>query len=94
MAISVDLDETPGFAASHQGLYPVLRPVRSNTYRKVQHMVRVMLRQTGKIMTKSSEITNQLSIILAGLIIDYLSALMSQLYTEGTTRRYEEETLT
>ena len=35
-------------------------------------MVSVMLRQTGKIMTKSSVIVNQLSRTMAGLIIDYL----------------------
>ena len=58
------------FAASHLGLHCLLRPVRSNTYSKVQHMVRVMLRQTGKIMVKSSLITNLLSIAMAGLIID------------------------
>ena len=36
------------------------------------NMVRVMLRQTGIIMTKSSVITNRLSITMAVLIIDYL----------------------
>ena len=35
-------------------------------------MVRAMLRQTGKIMTNSSLITNQLSITMAGLIINYI----------------------
>ena len=30
-----------------------------------------MLRQTGKIMTKSLVITNRLSFTIAGLIIDY-----------------------
>ena len=35
-------------------------------------MVRVMLRQTGKIMNKSSAITNRLSIAMAGQIIDHL----------------------
>ena len=64
MANSVDPDEMPHFAASHLGPHYLLRPVRSNTYSKVQHMVRVMLRQTGKIMTKSSVITNQLSIAM------------------------------
>ena len=34
-------------------------------------MVRVMLRQTGKIMTKYSVITIRLSITMAGLIINY-----------------------
>ena len=58
-------------AASHQGLHCLLRPVGPNTYSKVQHMVRVMLKQTGKIMTKSSLITNRLSIAMAGRIIDY-----------------------
>ena len=60
------------FAVSHLGLHCLFRPVRSNTYSKVQHIVRVMLRQTGIIMTKSSVITNRLSITMAGLIIDYL----------------------
>ena len=60
------------FAVSHQGLDCLLRPIRSNRYSKVQHIVRVMLRQTGKIMTKSSVITNQLLIAMAGLITDYL----------------------
>ena len=50
----------------------VLRPVLPNTYSKVQYMVRVMFRQTGKIMTKPLVITNLLSITIAGLIIDYL----------------------
>ena len=59
-------------AVSHLGLHCLFRPVRSNTYSKVQHIVRVMLRQTGIIMTKSSVITNGLSITMAGLIIDYL----------------------
>ena len=31
-----------------------------------------MLRQTGKIMTKSSVITNRLSVTMAGLITNYL----------------------
>ena len=35
-------------------------------------MVRAMLQQTGKIMTKPSVITNRLSITMAGLIIDDL----------------------
>ena len=47
-------------------------PVRSNTYSEVQHMARVIVRQTGKKMTKPSVITNRLSVALAGLIIDYL----------------------
>ena len=34
-------------------------------------MVRVILRQTAKLMTKSSVITNRLSIAMAGPIIDY-----------------------
>ena len=34
--------------------------------------------QTGKIMTKSSVITNRLSITMAGLLIDYVSAPISQ----------------
>ena len=37
----------------------------------------VIVRQTGKIMTKSSVITNRLSISMAGLIIEYL-ALFSE----------------
>ena len=60
------------FAVSHLGLHCLLRPFRPNICSKAQHMVRVMLRQTGKIMIKSSSITNQLSIAMAGLIIDYL----------------------
>ena len=60
------------FATFHLGLHCLLRPVRSNTYSEVQHMVRIMLGQTSKIMTKSSVITNQLSIVMAGPIIDYL----------------------
>ena len=74
MANSVDPDETP------LGVHCLLRSVRSNTYSKVQHMIRVMLRQTGKIMTKSSVITNRLSIAMAELIINYFSALISQPY--------------
>ena len=60
------------FVASHLGIDCLLRPIRSNTYSKVQHIVRVKLRQTGKIMTRSSVITNQLLIAMAGLITDYL----------------------
>ena len=56
----------------HLGLHCLLRPVRSNAYRKVQYMVKVVHRQTGKIVTKSSVITNRLLIAMAGLIIDYL----------------------
>ena len=65
-------DETPRSVASHLGLHCLLSPVRSNTYSKVQYMVRVMVRQTGKIMTKSSVFTNRLSIAVIGPIIDYL----------------------
>ena len=48
----------------------VLYLLLAGTFSKLQHMVRVMLRQTGKIMTKSSLIINRLSIAVAGLIID------------------------
>ena len=61
------------FAVYHLGLHCLLRPVRPNTYNKVQHIhvARVMRRQTGKIMTKSSVITDRLSIAVAGPIIDF-----------------------
>ena len=39
-----------------------------------------MLGQIGKIITKSSVITNRLSITMAALIIDYFSAPISQPY--------------
>ena len=55
MANNLDPDETPHSAASHLGLHCLPKPGRSNTYSKVQYMVRVMLRQTGKIMTKSCD---------------------------------------
>ena len=66
---SVDLHETPRLI----WVYTVCSgPVRLHTYSKVQHTVRVMLRQTCKIMTKSSVNTYRLSIAKEGLIIDYL----------------------
>ena len=72
MANSIDTDETPHFWHHNLGLHCLLRPVRSHTFSKVQHMVRVKLRQRGKIMTKSSVITNRLHVLIAmaGLIID------------------------
>ena len=64
VANSVGPDETSHFAASHPSLHCLLR--------HVWHMVRVILRQTGKIMTLSSVITDRLLITMVGLIIDYL----------------------
>ena len=80
MTNSVDPDEMPQMRRLIW-MYTVFSGVISNAYSKVQHRVRVMLRQTSKIMTKSSMMTNQLLITMAGLIIDYLFlALISQPY--------------
>ena len=58
VAYSVDPDGTPRFVASHVRLHCCFGPVWLNTPSKVYHMIRDMLRQTGKLMTKSSVITN------------------------------------
>ena len=64
VANSVDPDETPRFAASHLGLHCLLRP--SEQIHTIKYnMVRVMRRETRKIMTKSSVITNQFSTSMA-----------------------------
>ena len=52
VANCVDSDEMPRFATSHLNPHCLLRPV--------WHMGRVMLRQTGKIMTQSSVITKSI----------------------------------
>ena len=64
---SVDHNETPRSAASQLGLTCLRRPVCPNTHAQI-------VRQKGTNMTKSSVITNLLSITMAGLIIDYFSS--------------------
>ena len=66
MTSSVDPDETP----SHLSLNCLLK--LSGQIRTVKYSIGKIHAQTGKIMTKSSVITNRLSVIMAGMIIDYL----------------------
>ena len=71
VANSVDPDETPHFAASHW-VYTICLGLSGQVHTVKYNMVRVLLRQTDKIMTISSVITNRLSITMVGLIIGYL----------------------
>ena len=73
VANSVDPDGTPHFVASHAGLHCLLWPVLPDTSSKsITYDKRHAQTDRHKIMTKSSVITNQLSITMAGLIIDHL----------------------
>ena len=72
MAYSVDPDETPCLWCLIRvytvcsGLSDQIYAIKYTVTHSKSHA------QTGKIMTKSSVITNRLSITMAGLIIDYL----------------------
>ena len=78
MANSVDPDEMPHFTASNLGLQSTLFAQACLTKYIKSSIIQLYMshaqtdRQTGKIMTISSVITNRLSITMAGLIIDYL----------------------
>ena len=77
------------FAASHL-VYTVCSGL-SDQIHTVKYMVRVMLRQTGKIMAKSSVITNRLSIAMSGPIIEYLlsSDLPALLIMHSLSKRFK-----
>ena len=69
------------FAASHLGQHCLLKPV--DKIHTIKYNIWKGHAQVGKIMIKSSAITNRLSVTMAGLIIDYFFQLWLASLTES-----------
>ena len=69
------------FAASHLGQHCLLKPV--DKIHTIKYNIWKGHAQIGKIMIKSSLITNRLSITMAGVIIDYFFQLWLASLTES-----------
>ena len=72
MANSVDPDETPRSAASHLGLYSLLRPVCPNTYGKYGNLLLPCNKQAKCDLTDRAPITNVAEDILKYFFLLYI----------------------